>query len=57
MKRNPKPVTTATKETLDNGIMVKRVERLVDAEEIYRERSRKHSEENKQSVGVSIGKP
>jgi hypothetical protein len=40
-KRAPQPPTTATKETIDNGLMSKRVERYVDAEDLYKERSKK----------------
>lgn len=40
MVRNPKPPTSMVKETLDNGIMSRRVERLADIEEIGKERSK-----------------
>jgi transcription elongation factor Elf1 len=39
MEYSPKPPTTRITETLDNGAMVKKVERLSDAEEIYRDRA------------------
>jgi len=44
--RDPKPLTTSTKEVLDNGLMVRSIERLVDAEEIVKERSRQDAIEN-----------
>lgn len=40
MRRSPRGPTTTTKETLDNGLMTRRVERPANAEELYRERSR-----------------
>lgn len=54
MRRLPKPVTTKTNEVLDNGVMVNRVERLVDAEAIYKERSRRDAEENAPKVYVKL---
>ena len=36
-KRTPKAPTTRITETLDNGVMVKKVERLADAEQIHDE--------------------
>jgi hypothetical protein len=36
-QRCPKPPTVRITETLDNGVMVKRVERLADAEQIHDE--------------------
>jgi len=40
MKRTPRPPSTIVKEMLDNGAMTKRVERLKDAEELYRQRAK-----------------
>lgn len=40
MTRDPKPPTSMVKETLDNGIMGRRVERLANIEEIGKERSK-----------------
>ena len=39
MERSPQPPTAKIVETLDNGIMVRRVERLADAEQIHKERA------------------
>ena len=39
MVRSPKPFTSQAVETIDNGFMVKKVERLVDAARIYKERA------------------
>jgi hypothetical protein len=39
MVRCPKPFTSQAVETIDNGFMVKKVERLVDATRIYRDRA------------------
>lgn len=39
LKRNPSPPSTQVKETLDNGLMPKSVERLVNAEQLNRERA------------------
>jgi hypothetical protein len=36
--RDPHPPTSQVTETLDNGIMVKRLERLADAERLFAER-------------------
>lgn len=38
--RAPKPPSTLVTESLDNGIMARRVERIADAERIYKERAR-----------------
>lgn len=38
-ERTPKPPTTRIVETLDNGLMVKKVERLADAEQIHKDRA------------------
>jgi DNA-directed RNA polymerase subunit RPC12/RpoP len=54
MARSPRPVTTKTNEVLDNGLMVNRVERLVNAEEIYKERSRRDSEEHATEIPVVL---
>jgi putative FmdB family regulatory protein len=40
MSRDPQPPTSMVKETLDNGIMGRRVERLANIEEIGKERSK-----------------
>ncbi len=40
MERSPQPPTSRVTETLDNGIMVRKVERLADAEQIHRERAK-----------------
>lgn len=42
LKRTPRAPTTTVKETLDNGIMVKRVERPADAQALFKERSDKN---------------
>jgi len=39
VKRDPSPPTTQSKETLDNGAMPHAVERLKDAEELYKDRA------------------
>jgi len=39
-KRAPRAPTSNVTETLDNGLMARRVERIQGATEIYRERSR-----------------
>lgn len=39
MNRRAQPPSTIVKETLDNGAMSKAVERIKDAEELYRERA------------------
>ncbi len=39
-QRAPQPPTTRITETLDNGVMVRKVERLADAEQIHRERAK-----------------
>ena len=41
--RTPVGPGTSCVETLDNGLMAKKIERLSNAEEIYRERSEKDS--------------
>jgi hypothetical protein len=38
--RDPKPPSSQMKESLDNGVMTRRVERLQNAEELYRERAK-----------------
>lgn len=40
LKRDPHPPSNQVKETLDNGIMARKVERYSDAEELYRNRAR-----------------
>ena len=40
LKRTPKPPTSKIVETLDNGAMPRRLERLADAERIFEERAR-----------------
>ena len=50
--RQPKSVTTSSKEIVDTGIMPKRVEMLVGAQEISKERSRMDAEENKEQYRV-----
>ncbi len=39
--RTPKPPTSNVVETLDNGFMVRRLERPADAERLYKERAAK----------------
>ncbi len=39
--RNPQAPTTNIMETLDNGVMARAVERIADAEEIYKERAKR----------------
>jgi ribosomal protein L37AE/L43A len=39
MERNAQPPTTQITETLDNGVMVRKLERLADAEQIFHERA------------------
>lgn len=39
LKRTPKPASTSIMETLDNGLMPRKVERLANAEEIFHDRS------------------
>jgi hypothetical protein len=41
MVRKSNPPNTQVKEVLDNGFMTKRVERLKDAEELYKNRKKK----------------
>jgi hypothetical protein len=38
-RRTPRPPSTQVKEVLDNGLMTKKVERLSDAERLFRERA------------------
>lgn len=38
LKRDPRPPTSQATETLDSGVMTKRLERLVDAERLYQDR-------------------
>jgi hypothetical protein len=40
MKRNPRPPSSQVMETLDNGHMGRKVERLKDAEELHQDRAR-----------------
>lgn len=40
MARDPNPPSTSVMETLDNGAMVRKLERLSQAEELYRDRAR-----------------
>jgi hypothetical protein len=35
LKREPKSPSTASKETLDNGAMERKLERFADAEDLY----------------------
>jgi putative FmdB family regulatory protein len=42
MTRAPKPPSSRVVETIDNGVMPKRVEKLVDAERLFKERADKH---------------
>jgi hypothetical protein len=46
LKRTPKPPTSNVVETLDNGWMTKRVERLADVERLISDRARKASKES-----------
>lgn len=39
LKRTPQAPNTSVKETLDNGIMVRKIERPANAQELYKERS------------------
>lgn len=39
MKRAPKAATSRVTETLDNGLMSRRIERPADAERLYKERA------------------
>ena len=39
-KRNPRPVTARCIEVIDNGIMTKKLERLTDAERLFKERAK-----------------
>ena len=41
MVRNNNPPNTQVKEVLDNGLQPKRIERLKDAEELYKNRKKK----------------
>lgn len=47
MERSPKPMTSRVTEVLDNGIMAHQIERLVDADNIFKERSDNHNRESK----------
>lgn len=38
LRREPRPPTAQVMETLDNGVMTKRLERLADAERLFEER-------------------
>ena len=40
LERTPSPPTTQVMETLDNGAMPRRVERLSEAERLFKERSK-----------------
>ncbi len=42
MERLHKPPTTQVLETLDNSLMPKKVERLANAEQLYKDRSKNH---------------
>lgn len=53
-KRSPGGVTTKTTETLDNGLMARRVERLQNATEITAERAR--ADKTKREVVITDGK-
>lgn len=44
VERKVNPPSSQTVETLDNGLMPKRVERFADAETLYKERSKKSDE-------------
>jgi hypothetical protein len=46
--RTPKPPTSQVTEVLDNGAMPKRLERLADAERLYRERAEADSLKSKE---------
>lgn len=39
LKRDPHPPSSRVTEVLDNGLMTKRIERLADAERLFRERN------------------
>lgn len=39
LRRDPRPPSTRVIETLDNGLMTKRLERLADAERLFAERN------------------
>ncbi len=39
LRREPKPPSSQVTETLDNGVMTKRLERLADAERLFAERN------------------
>lgn len=41
LKREPRAPTATVSETLDNGLMARRVERPADAERLYKERARR----------------
>ena len=43
--RAPKGFSSNITETLDNGIMVRKIERIAGAEEIFKERAKKDSRE------------
>lgn len=44
MERDPRPASSRVTETLDNGVMSRRVERPADAERLYKERARADNE-------------
>lgn len=48
LQREPRPPSTQVMETLDNGVMTKRLERLADAERLFKERN----EAVKKSQGI-----
>ena len=39
MRRSQTPPSSQTKEVLDNGVMTRRLERLADAEQLYKDRA------------------
>jgi hypothetical protein len=54
-RRDPKPPTSNVTETLDNGIMARRVERIQGATEIYSERARQDREKGRREIVVTTG--
>lgn len=52
--RTPKAPTTRVVERLDNGLMVKALERLADAPELHRERHDKYNAEREKSLEEKI---
>jgi DNA-directed RNA polymerase subunit RPC12/RpoP len=55
-KRNPGGVSTKTTETVDNGIMARRVERIQNATEIYSDRARADTKKHKREIAITSGK-